>query len=47
MGFESISIEFVIEFQSCCMSDPPLSDIDFNNKMDLVQTTLKMSGAKI
>ena len=26
------------------MSDPPLSDIDFKNKMTLVRTTLKISG---
>ena len=30
----------MILFQSRCMSDPTLSDIDFKNKMVLVGTTL-------
>ena len=25
--------KFIIEFHCRCMSDPPLSDIDFKNKM--------------
>ena len=33
--------KFIIQFQSRCMSDPNLSDIDFKNKMTWVWTTLK------
>ena len=39
---DSKSIEGeIIQIQSRPMSDPPLSDIDFKNKMVLVWTTLK------
>ena len=37
--FESI-LKLIIQFQSRCMLDPSLSDIDFKNKMILVWTTL-------
>ena len=39
IDFESIW-KFIIQFQSRSMSDPPLSDIDFKNKMAWVRTTL-------
>ena len=39
IDFESI---FIILFQSRCMSDPSISDIDFKNKMALIWTTLKI-----
>ena len=39
---DSKSIEDdVIQIQARSMSDPPLSDIDFKNKMTWVWTTLK------
>ena len=31
-----------IQIHGCYMSDPPLSDIDFNNKMAWFWTTLKI-----
>ena len=36
-----------IQFQIPSMSDPPLSDIDFKNKMALVWTTLKELDVEI
>ena len=41
IDFES-KLKFIILFQSRCMSDTTLSDIDIKNKMDLVWTTLKI-----
>ena len=38
IDFESI-LKFIIQFQSCCMSDPPLSGIDFK-KNDLSLTLI-------
>ena len=41
ISFASKSFEYdIIEIQSRSMSDPPLSDIDFLNKMAWVWTTL-------
>ena len=34
-------MNFEIQFQSCWISDPPLSDIEFKNEMAWVWTTLK------
>ena len=45
IDFESIS-KFVIQFQSRCMSDPSLSDIDFKNEMALVETIIKSELCK-
>ena len=42
---DSKSID-VIQIQSRSMSDPPLSDIDFKNKMAWVWTTLKRTTFK-
>ena len=39
IDFKSIK-KFIIKFQTRCMSDPPLSDIDFLNKTVWVWTTL-------
>ena len=43
MTWSSVDFESIeIQFPSRSMSDPPLSDIDFKNKMDWVWTTLKL-----
>ena len=39
IDFASIK-KFVIQFQSRSISDPPISDKDFKNKMALLWTTL-------
>jgi len=39
IDFESIQ-KIISQFQSRCMSHPPLSDIDFKNKINWVSTTL-------
>ena len=41
MNFSKLIEYNVIQFESGSMSDPPLFDIDFKNKMYLVWTTLK------
>jgi len=46
IDFESIQ-NFIILFQSRCMSDPTISDIDFKNIMAWVCTTLKVSSSGI
>ena len=40
--FNRFCVDLEIQFLSRSMSDPPLSDIDFKDKMDWVWTTLKM-----
>ena len=37
----------VIQIQGRSMSDPPLSDIDLQNKMSLVSTTLNIISEKL
>ena len=41
--FNRFWVDLEIKFQSRSMSDPPLSDINFKNKMARVWTTLKIS----
>ena len=42
--FNRFGVDLEIQFQSRCMSDPTISDIDFTNKMAWVWTTLKISN---
>ena len=41
--FNRFGVDLEIQFQSRCMSDPTLSDIDFRNKMAWVWTTLNLN----
>ena len=45
--FNQFLADLGIKFQSRSMSDPPLSDIDFRNKMALVCTTLNTTSLEI